>query len=169
MTAAPERAAVIRASLMRKSFADAAQRAAVARHLGLTESEVLALQHIAMAGDLTPGQISERLRLSSGGTTGLIHRMEVAGYVLRTGNPGDRRTARLSLTAKVRDLTDLWVPLVADIDSFVERMSDAEAEAVQRFLNATVEAAERHAQRVAAEAQASARDALAVPVPALWA
>jgi hypothetical protein len=40
---------------------------------------------------------------------------------------------------------------------------------VQRFLNAAVEAAERQAQRVAAEAEASARDALAVPVPGLWA
>jgi DNA-binding MarR family transcriptional regulator len=169
MTTASDRAAAVRASLMRKSFADAAQRAAVARHLGLTESEVLALQHIAIAGDLTPGQISERLRLSSGGTTALIKRMEAAGYVLRTGDPRDRRTTRLCLTSKIRDLSGMWAPLVADIDSCVNTLSDTEADVVQRFLNAAVEVAERHAHRMAAEAQASARDALAVPLPALWA
>jgi hypothetical protein len=46
---------LIRSALHRKALADARQRAALARRLGLTDSEVLAVQHLARAGELTPG------------------------------------------------------------------------------------------------------------------
>ena len=65
---------LLRAALHRKALADARQRAVLARRLGLTDSEVLAVQHLARAGELTPGQLGALLQLSSGGTTGLIHR-----------------------------------------------------------------------------------------------
>lgn len=56
----------IRAALHRKALADARQRVALARRLGFTESEVLAIQHLARAGELTPGQLGAQLQLSSG-------------------------------------------------------------------------------------------------------
>jgi hypothetical protein len=42
--------ALIRAALLRKALADARQRAALGRRLGLTHNEVLALQYVARAG-----------------------------------------------------------------------------------------------------------------------
>src|SRR6266536_2906988 len=45
----------IRAAFYRKALADARQRAALARRLGFTESEVLAVQHLTLARELTPG------------------------------------------------------------------------------------------------------------------
>ena len=89
MAVQPESPALIRAALLRKALADAAQRAALARRLGLTENEVLAVQHLARAGELTPGQLSARLQLSSGGTAGLIQRMQRAGHVTRDVHPRD--------------------------------------------------------------------------------
>jgi hypothetical protein len=55
---------LIRAALHRKALADARQRAALARRLGLTDSKVLAVQHLARAGELTPGQLGALLQLS---------------------------------------------------------------------------------------------------------
>jgi len=66
MAVPPEPAALIRAALLRKALADAAQRAALARRLGVTDNEVLAVQHLARGGESTPGQLSMRLQLSSG-------------------------------------------------------------------------------------------------------
>src|SRR5215217_215658 len=48
----------LRASLARKALADSRQRAAAAAILGLTETDVLALQHLAWAGTLTPGELA---------------------------------------------------------------------------------------------------------------
>ena len=67
---APDGTTRIRSALHRKALADARQRAALARRLGLTDSEVLAVQHLAREGELTPGHLGALLQLSSGGTTG---------------------------------------------------------------------------------------------------
>jgi predicted transcriptional regulator len=57
----------IRASLNRKALASARQRAALSRVLGLQESDVLAIQHLARAGRLTSTQLGSMLGLSSRG------------------------------------------------------------------------------------------------------
>jgi DNA-binding MarR family transcriptional regulator len=160
----------IRAALHRKALADARQRAALARRLGLTDSEVLAVQHLARAGELTPGQLGGLLQLSSGGTTGLIHRLERAGHVSRHAHPRDGRSAVVRLTPAIAAwATDAWAPFVADVEALASALSEREQEVVQRFLESAAEAAERHADRLVRDADATAHDALAVPLPALWA
>jgi DNA-binding MarR family transcriptional regulator len=160
----------IRAALHRKALADARQRAALARRLGLTDSEVLAVQHLARAGELTPGQLGSLLQLSSGGTTGLIQRLQRAGHVSRHAHPHDRRSAVVRLTPGIAAwAAEAWAPFVAELDALASGLSEGEREVVQRFLEATADAAERHADRLASDADASAQDALAVPLPALWA
>ena len=170
MAVQPESPALIRAALLRKALADAAQRAALARRLGLTDNDVLAVQHLARAGELTPGQLSTRLQLSSGGTTGLIQRVQRAGHVTRDCHSGDRRGAVLRLTPGIQECAaEAWAPLVAEIDSLVDDLSPPEVEMIRRFLEAVADAAQRHATRLAADADAVAHDSLAVPLPALWA
>src|SRR5919197_3725729 len=125
----------IRAALHRKALADARQRAALARRLGLTDSEVLAVQHLARAGELTPGQLGALLQLSSGGTTGLIHRLERAGHVSRHAHPRDRRSTVVRLTPTIAAwATDAWAPFVADVDVLASSLSDREQQVVRRFL-----------------------------------
>jgi DNA-binding MarR family transcriptional regulator len=161
---------LIRAALHRKALADARQRAALARRLGLTDSEVLAVQHLARAGELTPGQLGALLQLSSGGTTALIQRLERGGHVSRHANPHDKRSAVVRLTPAIAArAADAWAPFVSEIDALAARLSEPEREVVRRFVEGTADAAERHADRLARDADASAHNALAVPLPALWA
>jgi DNA-binding MarR family transcriptional regulator len=170
MTTPPERPPLIRAALLRKALADAGQRAALARRLGVTDNDVLAVQHLASAGELTPGQLSSLLQLSSGGTTGLINRLRRAGHITRESHRRDGRSAVLGLTPEIHTwAADAWAPLVAEIDSLVHELSETDAQVVQHFLEAVADAAERHANRLAADADATAYDALAVALPALWA
>lgn len=65
--------------------------------------------------------------------------------------------------------TEACASLVAEIDARVEQLPESEADAVLQFLESIADAAARHADRLAADADATARDALAVPHPALWA
>src|SRR4029450_9044108 len=123
MAVQPESPALIRAALLRKALADATQRAALARRLGLTDNEVLAVQHLARAGELTPGQLSTRPPLSPGGTTGLIQRMHRAGHVTRDVHPRDARCVVLRLTPEIQTwAADAWAPLVGEIAAVVHDM-----------------------------------------------
>ena len=55
-------------------------------------SELLALGHLYYDGELTPGDLSTRLSLSSGTMTALVDRLESAGLATRAPNPEDRRS-----------------------------------------------------------------------------
>ena len=125
--------------------------------------------HAAHAGELTPGRLSARLQLLEWNDR-LIHRMQRAGRVTRDGHTRDGRSAVLRLTPEIHTwAADAWAPPVAEIDSLVHELSINDAHVVQGFLEAVADAAERHANRLAADGDATAHDTLAVPLPALWA
>ncbi|HEX7298881.1 MAG TPA: MarR family transcriptional regulator [Solirubrobacteraceae bacterium] len=160
----------IRAALNRKALADARHRAALARRLGLTETEVLAVQHLARTGGLTPGQLATQLQLSSGGTTGVVHRLQRAGHITRGAHPLDRRSTVLRLTPTIEEpASEAWAPLVAELDTLAQQLPGDARDVVARFLESVANAAEQHADRLARDADAHAQSALAVPLPALWA
>ena len=157
----------LRGLLARKSLADARQRAAAARLLGLTESDVLAIQHLAWAGALTPGQLGAQLRLTSGGTTALVQRLLRLSYVVREPHPDDRRSTLLRLTPEAeRDAGALYAPLVGELDEIAARLG---AGGALDLLDAIAAAAERHADRLARAADAERPRIPRVPTPGLWA
>jgi DNA-binding MarR family transcriptional regulator len=132
MTVPDELHPLVRAALYRKGLADARQRAALARRLGLTDSEVLAVQHLARAGELTPGKLGGLLQLSSGGTTGLIQRLQRAGHVSRHANCRDRRSVVVRLTPAIAAwAADAWAPFVAEIAALVAELSDTDRDVVR--------------------------------------
>ncbi len=160
----------IRAALNRKALADARHRAALARRLGLTAAAVLAVQHLARAGELTTSQLATQLQLSSGGTTGVVHRLQRAGQITRDAHPLDRRSTVLRLTPAMEEsATEAWAPLVSTLDQIAFELSASERESITRFVERVADAAEQHADRLARDVDARAQDALAVPLPALWA
>jgi DNA-binding MarR family transcriptional regulator len=159
----------IRASLARKSLADTRQRAAAAALLKLSETDVLAMQHLAWAGALTPSELAGRLRLTSGGVTALIHRLERAGYVARGPHPGDRRSLLVRLSEEGRSrAADLYAPLVHELDAAVAALEDSERDVVARFLAHVAELGEAHAVQLQRSAEAQRPPVPRVPVPGLW-
>jgi DNA-binding MarR family transcriptional regulator len=65
-------------------------------------SELLALGHLYYDGELTPGELSARLGLSSGTMTALVDRLESAGYATRWPNPDDRRSQLVRISESGR-------------------------------------------------------------------
>ena len=53
----------------------------LAADTGLTLSEMVACEHLRLDGPLTPREVGERVRLSSGAVTSLIDRLEGRGFV----------------------------------------------------------------------------------------
>jgi DNA-binding MarR family transcriptional regulator len=160
----------IRASLNRKALASARHRAALGRLLGLGEGEVLAIQHLARAGRMTPSQLGSVLRLSSGGATALVQRLERQGHVAREPHPHDRRSVLLRLTPQIEQRAgEVLAPLVAEIDALTARLSEDERALVADFLARVADAGERHADDLARAADDSGPAPAGSPVPGLWA
>jgi DNA-binding MarR family transcriptional regulator len=158
----------IRQLLNRRDLASARHRAAMSRRLGLADSELLAVAHLAQRGRLTPSELGQLLDLSSGGVTALVQRLELAGHVERRRHPSDRRSVQLELSsALVERAGAAFHPLVDALDELTAELSENEQAVVRRFLARAVLVTEEHATR-AHEQLARGATAPSTPVPALW-
>ncbi|MFF5081678.1 MarR family winged helix-turn-helix transcriptional regulator [Actinoplanes sp. NPDC000266] len=91
--------------------------AATARRMGLSAGDFLALKHLLVAGEpIGPVELGRLLGLTSGAATGLVDRLERAGWVGRAPHPGDRRRQILTATSRATSvlLAELR-PLADDI------------------------------------------------------
>jgi len=159
----------LRALLARKALADSRQRAAAAALLGLTETDVLAIQNLAWAGALTPTELATRLQLTSGGTSALIQRLERREYVTRERHPDDRRSSllRLGPSGEAR-AADLYAPLVRSLDAATAAMEPSERAIVARFLARVAEIGDAHADELVRGVARDRPQVPRVPVPGLW-
>lgn len=161
--------ATIRDALQSHAHAVTRQRAALARLLSLTDNEMLAVEHLMRANGLTPGQLSARLQLSTGGTTALVQRLQRAGHLVRDKHPRDRRSVILRLTPTIQRRTSALLSFSAgELDGLIAGLPDDERRVVERFLSDVADCAARQADRLVGEADAGAEAVLAVPAPALW-
>lgn len=123
--------------------------AALARAMGLTVSEMAALEHLHAAADgLTPTQLGRRLSMSSGTVSPLLDRLERAGYVERRPNPRDRRSSVVTMTPwGVEESARHLVPLATDLLAVAAALGPDARSAVAGYLRAVSDALARRAAR----------------------
>ena len=111
----------------------------VAEQLGLGVSDMQFMSYLQQEGPLSPGRLSELSGLKSGSVTGVIDRLEQAGWVHRERDESDRRKVRVVLNeerlnaaespyagqaANLRRVLDTFDPLELDtIARFLERLN----------------------------------------------
>lgn len=98
---------------------------AVADRLGLHPSDLQCLNLLTLEGrPVTTGRIGELTGLTTGSATRLVDRLKRAGYVVREGDPADRRRVLVSAVperaAEFRRVWEggggSWVGLFDDLD-----------------------------------------------------
>lgn len=69
----------------------------VAQLLGLNVTDLTCLGHVLGAGDnpLAAGELAQLTNLTTGAVTGVLNRLERAGYAHRRPDPADRRRVRV--------------------------------------------------------------------------
>ena len=94
---------------------------------------------------LTPGELGQRLGISSGATTAVLDRLERAGHVRRVRDDRDRRRLTLhraeSATALLHTFSE---PLDVAMDAIVVGYSGGELAVVQRFLDDAIGQVSEH-------------------------
>jgi DNA-binding MarR family transcriptional regulator len=121
-----------------------------AERLGVNRTDLHCLNAVENAGGLTAGELAEETGLTTGAVTGVIDRLERAGYARRVPDPEDRRRVKVEVTPKFYARADqIWGPLAADWErSLSGRFTAEQLERVIEFLRTTNEVGRRHMERV---------------------
>lgn len=70
----------------------------MAQRLGLNVTDLTCFAYVIQAGEdlLTAGDLATRVHVTTGAVTGILNRLERAGYVTRRPDPQDRRRVRVA-------------------------------------------------------------------------
>ncbi|MFJ6795183.1 MarR family winged helix-turn-helix transcriptional regulator [Streptomyces sp. NPDC091268] len=115
----------------------------VAQSLGLNVTDLTCLGHVLGAGDapLTAGELAELTNLTTGAVTGVLNRLERAGYASRQPDPADRRRVRVVADPQAAArLFAVYEPFYARLGAvFAQYTPDEIAVIADWFERATVE------------------------------
>jgi DNA-binding MarR family transcriptional regulator len=114
---------------------------AVAERLGLNPSDhkvadILALEE----GPVTPGRLAELTGLTTGAITGVLDRLESAGFVAREPDPADRRRIVLRLLpGRIPEVTALFASIGARLQRLCSEYTTEQLSLVLEFLERRTE------------------------------
>lgn len=114
--------------------------------LNVNHTDLTAMQHLIVAGSLSPTALAQRLGLSSGAVTTVIDRLERLGHVHRAPHPDDRRSTLVSAEpASIGRAMGRIVPMVTEVDRAISDFDDTEQEVITRYLKRVVATYREHA------------------------
>jgi DNA-binding MarR family transcriptional regulator len=118
---------------------------AVAERLGLGPTDHKCLDLLRERGAMTGSDLAAITDLTSGAITGVVARLERAGYVRREPDPHDRRQQILSpVLERMRDIQHTFGPIRKDISALLERFDTHQLTAIAEFLAGSTDLAYRH-------------------------
>jgi DNA-binding MarR family transcriptional regulator len=114
----------------------------VAERLGVSSSDLECLDFIVMRGPLTAGELAEATGLTTGAITGVIDRLEQAGFAQRERDAHDRRKVLVKFQPGAeRRIMPLFKPMERASMAALESYSDKELSFLLEFLTRLSEAA----------------------------
>jgi DNA-binding MarR family transcriptional regulator len=110
---------------------------AIAERLGLNATDHKALDLLSRAGPITAGELAELTGLTTGAITGIIDRLEKAGFVRREHDPKDRRRViiRPLMEKMHHDIAPLFDSMGQATDELCSRYSDQELILIRDFMS----------------------------------
>lgn len=120
---------------LRKSSAQGTLFAqAVADHAGISSSDMDCMDFINMEGRMTAGRLAELTGLTTGAITGVVDRMEKAGFVRRERDDSDRRKVFITpVPERQADIGRFYVLMQRAMQELLSRYTDAELKLLVRF------------------------------------
>ncbi|PXX63862.1 DNA-binding MarR family transcriptional regulator [Nocardia tenerifensis] len=126
---------------------------ATGRLLGLSAVERKCMDTLRTLGPVPAGTIAEHTGLTTGAVTGLVDRLEKAGYAKRTRDPKDRRRVVVELIPNDRVdalLAAVFVPFGSDMAELSAKYSPAELRAINDWIQRTTDILVANTQRISA-------------------
>lgn len=125
---------------------------AVAERLGLGPADHKCLDLLRERGAMTGSELAAITGLTSGAITGVVARLERAGYLRRKPDPHDGRKQILyPVRERLRDIQNVFAPIREDVAALLEGFDVCQLTAIDEFLTRSTEIAYRHATLLRAE------------------
>jgi DNA-binding MarR family transcriptional regulator len=123
-----------------------------AERLGINETDLRCLNIIENSGGLSAGHLAAQSGLTNGAVTGVLDRLERAGFARRVPHPRDRRRVNVEVTpAFYKRAKRIWGPVAAEWQSALAgRFTSDELQRITEFLRLTTEIGRRQLARLRA-------------------
>jgi DNA-binding MarR family transcriptional regulator len=113
----------------------------VGERLGLKDVDLECLDMIARHGPLTPSDLARRAGLHPATMTGILDRLERAGWIARDRDPSDRRAVLIrALRERGAEIFRLYAGMNRSMDELCERYTEEELDLLAGFLRRTTAA-----------------------------
>jgi DNA-binding MarR family transcriptional regulator len=100
---------------------------AIASRLGISPADLETMDILSTSGPLTAGRLAELTGLTTGAITGVVDRLERAGFVRRERDANDRRRVIVHLVPdRARKIGRLYQPLAQAMAELYARYTDEE-------------------------------------------
>ena len=107
---------------------------AVADMTGMSGSDIDCMDFLNLEGRMTAGRLAELTGLTTGAITGVIDRLEKAGFVRRERDEADRRKVFIVVVPEsAAQIGRLYVPMQEAMQKVWRTYSDAELQLLLRF------------------------------------
>ena len=108
----------------------------VANAVGVSSSDLECLDFLNIEGRVTAGRLAELTGLTTGAITGLVDRMEKAGFLRRERDEEDRRKVYIAIVPEaLGKVGRFYEPLQKAVTKNWEGYSDAELKLILRFMS----------------------------------
>ena len=124
---------------------------AVAERLGLGPTDHKCLDLLRERGAMASSDLGAITGLTSGAITGVVARLERAGYLRRESDPHDGRKQILHLALELAHIQDVIGPLRKDVAALLENFDTYQLTGITEFLTRTTDLIYRHAALLRAE------------------
>lgn len=125
---------------------------AVAERLGLGPTDHKCLDLLRERGAMTGSELAAITGLTTGAITGVVARLERAGYLRREPDPEDGRKQTLyPALERVEDIKDVFEPIREDMAAMLKAFDAHQLTAIAEFLTRSTDLAYNHAALLRAQ------------------
>jgi DNA-binding MarR family transcriptional regulator len=123
---------------------------AAADRIGINATDLNCLNILSFSGSLTAGELARATGLTTASITGVVDRLEEAGFVSRERDPADRRRVVVTIVIEkaIREVASVFAPMVADWQELAGRYSDDELRLIVEFYEQMQQVIRKHLTRL---------------------
>jgi DNA-binding MarR family transcriptional regulator len=123
---------------------------AAADRIGINATDLNCLNILSFSGRMTAGELARATGLTTASITGVIDRLEEAGYVTRERDPHDRRrvVVQVVLEKALKDVASVFRAMIRDWQEVAAHYSDDELRLIVDFYGRMEEVFRHHLGRL---------------------
>jgi DNA-binding MarR family transcriptional regulator len=123
---------------------------AAADRIGLNVTDLNCLNLLSFSGNMTAGELARTTGLTTASITGVVDRLEAAGFVTRERDPSDRRRVVVTIVLEkaISEVATVFSPMIADWQALAAQYSDNELRLIVEFYDHMEQVLRKHLIRL---------------------